>query len=115
MCASGPRTKKYPDILGGHAEISWRSAEQVARLLVQTPEKYVEECRAFMSGLDEGECTRDRVRSRVSITASDLPFFEIDEKCEPAAQQQIGRRFGDAGRYGIDGNIIEARVLIGTV
>jgi hypothetical protein len=71
LCSSGPRTREYPDILGGHADISWRSYEQVERSLVQTAEKYVEECREFLSALDEGNWSAEQVRPKVTITVSD--------------------------------------------
>ena len=71
MCATFPRRREYPNILGGHADISWRSFEQVESLLVQTAEKYVEECRAFMSALEDGDWSTDQVRSKVSFTVSD--------------------------------------------
>jgi hypothetical protein len=71
LCSSGSRTIEYPDILGGHADISWRSYDQVEHLLVQTAEKYVEECRMFMSALDEGNWSAEQVRPRVTINVSD--------------------------------------------
>lgn len=71
ICASGPQTREYPNILGGRMEIIWRSAPQVKRLLDQTVDEYVEECRALLSALGDGDWSADQVRSKVAITVSD--------------------------------------------
>ena len=71
VCATGPRSFGYPNILGGQAEIRWRSPQQVEQLFIRTAENYVSECRRFMNALDEGLWSVEQVKSRVTIIVSD--------------------------------------------
>ena len=68
---NGPRTRDYPDILGGRAGIEWRSVGQVDASLARVAASYIQECRAFMAALGEGDWSAERILQMVTITVSD--------------------------------------------
>jgi hypothetical protein len=67
----GPRTRPYPNILGGKATLRWRSADETRKALERISDDYVGECRAFVKAIDGPVWTNTELLSRIVITVSD--------------------------------------------